>query len=89
MNGSLCHSSMMMKAGIKIAARIVKFWIIGLPNHSLRSPSSSIVISEPSPIAMQMIPIQSPRRSRSSFIASPSSLYQTADIITNPGNRLM
>src|SRR5580704_12983611 len=89
MNGSLRHSSMIMKAGIKIAARIARCWIIGLPNHSLRSPSSSTVISEPSPIAMQRMPTQSPRRSRSSCIGSASSPYQTAQIRTSPGSRLM
>ncbi len=89
MNGSLCRSSKNRKAGMKIAARTDNSSIIGLPNQSLRWPSSSTVISEPSPIAIEMIPGQSPWRRRSRCIGSLRSPYQIVHIMTMPGNKLM
>jgi hypothetical protein len=43
------------------------------PNQSSFSPSSSTVSSAPSPMAIEVIPSQSPRRSRSNRRGSPSS----------------
>ena len=74
---------------MKIAAAIDSSTIVGLPNQSLRWPSSRTVISDPSPIAIETIPGQSPRRSRSRCIGSLRSPYQIVHIMTMPGNRLM
>jgi hypothetical protein len=59
-----------------------------LPNQSSRWPSSSIAINEPSPMAMQPMPSQSPSRSSFSCIGVGLMAKKMAESISTPGSRL-
>ena len=87
-SGFFTVSSMIRKAVSATAAMTDSLTMKGEPNQSSLLPSSSTVCSADSPIAMVMMPAQSPSRSSASFIGFASSAYQSMPTMIAPGTTL-
>ncbi|MGY4348286.1 hypothetical protein ACVWXM_004753 [Bradyrhizobium sp. GM7.3] len=87
-SGFFTVSSMIRKALSATAAMTDSLTMKGEPNQSSLLPSSSTVCSADNPIAMVMMPAQSPSRSNDSFMGFASSAYQSMPTMIVPGTTL-